>query len=89
MAYLARSATDEDVAVANHWEDERIPEDAKEWKKAFEVIARYVCPRWEDLAEWWVVHYTTLEKNAAEARRRQQGKWLRTSTSSCGSGCRW
>lgn len=74
MAYLVKGATDEDVAVADLWEDERTPQDANEWKTAFEAIARYVFPTWEDLAEWWVAVYTSLEGRASDTRRRAAGQ---------------
>jgi hypothetical protein len=74
MAYLVKGVTDEELTVADLWEDERIPQDANEWKTAFEVIARYIFPTWEDLAQWWIVDYTSLERRASDARRRAAGE---------------
>jgi len=74
MAYLVKGATDEELTVADLWEDERIPQDANEWKTAFKVIARYIFPTWEDLAQWWIVDYTSLERRASDARRRAAGE---------------
>lgn len=74
MAYLVKSATDEDLTVADLWEDEHVPRDANEWKQAFEAVSRYVFPTWEGLAQWWVVQYTSVEQRASDARRRAAGE---------------